>query len=158
MIKSLGKFLNVSICIGNKYIPKELLVDHVVICTPDNLCDMIRSNSPCKDFIKMLVIDDADEMLNRKAFFNQMRQILLYFNNDPQLIILSSSKFEEILDFFSDKMSNPEFIIMSDERPSLNCMYCFYIIDLNYYCKLIIVMFIYSYITVLCLFTRRMEI
>lgn len=158
MIKSLGKFLNVSIRIGSKYIPKELLVDHVVICTPHNLCDMIKINSPCKDFIKMLVIDDADEMLKRKFFFNQMRQILLFFNNEPQLIILSSSNFEEILDFFSDKTSNPEFIIMSDERPSLDCVYCFYFINLNDYCKLIIVIYIYSYITVLCLFTRRMEI
>lgn len=134
MVKSLGKFLNVSVCIGDSYIPIVSPVSHVMICTPHNLCDIIRSNSLCKDFIKMLIIDDADEMLKSSAFFNQMRQILLFFNNELQLIILSSSKFEEILDFFSDTLPNPEYIIMSDERPSLDSMYCFHINNLNY-CK-----------------------
>ncbi|VVC44474.1 Helicase, C-terminal,Helicase superfamily 1/2, ATP-binding domain,P-loop containing nucleoside [Cinara cedri] len=127
MVKSFGKFLNVSTSIGGAYIPKVSAVDHVLICTPRNLCDMIRNKSLCKDFIKIFVIDDADEMLKIKGFFNEMRQILLFLNNDPQLIITSSSKFEEILDFFSCTMSNPEYIIMSDERPSLDSILQYYI-------------------------------
>lgn len=71
----------------------------------------------------MLLIDDAEEMFKCLGFFNQIRSILLFLNNDCQLIILSTSKLEEILDQFFDIMQNPECIIVSDEKPSLDRIY-----------------------------------
>lgn len=70
----------------------------------------------------MLVIDDAGEMLATNRFFNQIRQVLLFLNKNRQLIILSSSKLEEILDQFSDEMLNPVHLIEPDEKPSLSGM------------------------------------
>lgn len=71
----------------------------------------------------MLVIDDTEEMFKCNGFFNQIRNILLFLNNDRQLIILSTSKLEEILDQFFDIMQNPECIIVPDEKPSLDRIY-----------------------------------
>jgi len=88
---------------------------------------MINCSSLCKDFIKILIIDDAEEMFDCNGFFNQIRHILLFLNNDRQLIILSTSKLEEILDQFSDVMQNPEYIIVPDEKPLLKGMYWFFI-------------------------------
>lgn len=120
MINSLGKFLNVSICIGGSNVPRKVSpVPHVVISTPHSLCDMINCNSLCKDFIKMLVVDDADEMFKYNGFCNNIRRVLLFLNNNPQLIILSTSKLEEIFDQFSEIMQNPEYIIVPDEKPLL---------------------------------------
>lgn len=124
MIKSFGKFLNVSTCIGGFHVPCKLSpVPHVVISTPRSLFDMINCSSLCKHFIKMLIVDDADEMFNCSGFLNQIGHILLFLNNDRQLIILSTSKLEEIIDQFSDIMQNPEYIVVPDEKPSLNGVY-----------------------------------
>lgn len=113
--------MNVSTCIGGTNVPRKVSpVPHVVISTPQGLCDMIDCNSLCKDYIKMLVIDDADEMIKSNGFFNKIRHIILFLKNDRQLIILSTSKLEEILDQFSDTMQNPEYIILPDEKPSLD--------------------------------------
>jgi translation initiation factor 4A len=128
MIKSFGKFLNVSTCIGGSNVPRKVSpVPHVVISTPHGLCDMINCNSLCKDFIKILVVDDADEMFNYNGFFNNIRRVLLFLNNNPQLIVLSTSKLEEIFDQFSEVMQNPEYIIVPDEKPSLEGNFLFFL-------------------------------
>ncbi|XP_026822523.1 protein PFC0760c-like [Rhopalosiphum maidis] len=129
-MKSIGKFLNVSTCIGGTNVPRKLSpVPHVVISTLQGLCEMINCNSLCKDFIKMLVIDDAEDMLKCNGFFNKIRYVLLFLNNNCQLIIMSTSKIEEILDQFSDLMQNPEYILAPNEKPSLNdiLQYCVYV-------------------------------
>uniref|UniRef100_A0A2H8TEC4 RNA helicase n=2 Tax=Melanaphis sacchari TaxID=742174 RepID=A0A2H8TEC4_9HEMI len=129
-MKSIGKFLNVSTCIGGTNVPRKLSpVPHVVISTLQGLCEMINCNSLCKDFIKMLVIDDAEDMLKCNGFFNKIRYVLLFLNNNRQLIILSTSKIEEILDQFSDLMQNPEYILAPNEKPLLNdiSQYCVYL-------------------------------
>jgi len=124
MMKSIGKFLNVSTCIGGTNVPRKLSpVPHVVISTLQGLCEMISCNSLCKDFIKMLIIDDAEEMFKCNGFFNKIRHILLFLNNNRQLIIMSTSKIEEILDQFSDLMKNPQYILVPDEKPSLSGTY-----------------------------------
>lgn len=129
-MKSIGTFLNVSTCIGGTNVPRKLSpVPHVVISTLQGLCEMINCNSLCKDFIKMLVIDDAEEMFKCNGFFNKIRHILLFLNNNRQLIVMSTSNIEEILDQFSDLMQNPEYILVPNEKPSLNdiLQYCVYV-------------------------------
>lgn len=124
MISSLGKFLNVSTFVGGFDIPLNMsIVPHVVIGTPCGIFDMINCDFLCIDFIKVLVVDDAEEMFEQNGFFNQIRCILLYLNDDRQLIILSTSKLEEILDQLFDTMQNPECIILPDEKPSLDRIY-----------------------------------
>lgn len=123
-MKSIGKFLNVTTCIGGTNVPRKLSpVPHVVISTLQGLYEMINCKSLSKDFIKMLVIDDAEDMLKCNGFFNKIRYVLLFLNNNRQLIIMSTSKIEEILDQFSDLMQNPEYVLAPDEKPSLNGIY-----------------------------------
>jgi len=123
-MNSIGKFLNVTTCIGGTNVPRKLSpVPHVVISTLQGLYEMINCKSLSKDFIKMLVIDDAEDMLKCNGFFNKIRYVLLFLNNNRQLIIMSTSKIEEILDQFSDLMQNPEYILAPDEKPSLNGIY-----------------------------------
>ncbi|CAH1737211.1 uncharacterized protein LOC114126377 [Aphis gossypii] len=127
-MKSIGKFLNVTTCIGGTNVPRKLSpVPHVVISTLQGLYEMINCKSLSKDFIKMLVIDDAEDMLKCNGFLNKIRYVLLFLNNNRQLIIMSTSKIEEILDQFSDLMQNPEYILAPDEKPSLNDILHYYV-------------------------------
>lgn len=71
----------------------------------------------------MLVVDDADEMFKCYGFPNHIRNVLRFLNSGCQLVIVSTSKLDEIFDQFSDMMHNPEFIIMSDEKPFLEGTY-----------------------------------
>ncbi|XP_050423891.1 probable ATP-dependent RNA helicase ddx52 isoform X2 [Adelges cooleyi] len=130
MIKSLGRFLKVFTCIGSKNVPKKVApVPHVVISTPQDLCEMIDCDSLNSRFIKILAVDDVDDMLDCNGFWSQIRRILLFLNSDRQLIILSTSKLEAVLDHFSDKMSNAVNFLAPDEKPSLAdiLQYYFYV-------------------------------
>lgn len=124
MIKSFGKFLNVSTCIGGTNGPHKVSpVPHVIVSTLCSLCEMINYKSLCKDFIKMLVIDDADEMFMHNGFSNQIKNVLQFLNSDCQLVIVSTSKLEDVFEHFSDMMHNPEHIIMPDVVPYLKGIY-----------------------------------
>lgn len=115
--------MDVSTCIGGTNVPRKVSpVPHVVVSTLQDLCDMIKFNSLCKDFIKILVFDDADELFKYYGLFNQIRYVLLFLNSNRQIIIGSSSRLEEILDQFSDVMQNPEYIIVPDDKPCLDGM------------------------------------
>lgn len=121
MIESFGKFLNVSTSIGSVDVLREAFpaVPHVVISTLQPLVEMINCRLLCKDFVNLLVIDDADELFNCVGFYDQIEHVLLYFNKDCRLMIFSTSKIDEILDLFSGRLHNPEYIIKPEEKPCL---------------------------------------
>jgi len=62
-------------------------------------------------------------MFKCNEFFKKIRHILLFLNDNRQLIIMSTSEIEEILDQFSELMKNPEYILVPNEKPSLNGIY-----------------------------------
>ncbi|XP_050520119.1 uncharacterized protein LOC126893716 isoform X4 [Daktulosphaira vitifoliae] len=130
MVKSLGRFLKVFTCIGSKNVPRKVApVPHVIISIPQDLCLMIDNGSLYCNFIKIVVVDDVDDMINDISFCKQMKQILLFLHNDRQLILSSSSKLEAMLDIFSDCMKDPVHMILPDIKPSLGdvIQYYFYV-------------------------------
>lgn len=56
-------------CVGGKSITDDIQVlqsgVHVAVGTPGRLCNMLHRKFLCPSHIKMLVLDDADEVLSR---------------------------------------------------------------------------------------------
>lgn len=78
VMRALGDYLGVKVhsCVGGTIIheSREILSNgvHVVVGTPGRVFDMLRRSYLRPDYIKMFVLDEADEMLS-KGFKDQVR-------------------------------------------------------------------------------------
>ena len=101
-MRALGDYLNVKVhaCVGGTSVREDQRIlqagVHVVVGTPGRVFDMLRRQSLRPDYIKMFVLDEADEMLSR-GFKDQVGKfnlilILLYVCNAyaPYIICLTS--------------------------------------------------------------------
>ena len=90
-MRALGDYLNVKVhaCVGGTSVREDQRIlqagVHVVVGTPGRVFDMLRRQSLRPDYIKMFVLDEADEMLSR-GFKDQVGKfnlilILLYVCN-----------------------------------------------------------------------------
>lgn len=71
VMRALGDYLNVKIhaCVGGTSVRSDQKIlsagVHVVVGTPGRVSDMLRRKSLKPNYIKMFVLDEADEMLSR---------------------------------------------------------------------------------------------
>ncbi len=97
VLLALGDFMSCSVhcCIGGKSIGEDIRkLDygvHIVSGTPGRVFDMIRRHTLRTRNIKMLVLDEADEMLGR-GFKEQIYDVYRYLPPETQvfLAVLSS--------------------------------------------------------------------
>ena len=120
VLKALGDFLNVQChaCIGGKSVNEDIRrLDsgvHVVSGTPGRVYDMIRRRNLQAQAIKMLVIDEADEMLNR-GFKDQIYDIYRYLP-PLQVVLISATMPQEVLDMTKLFMNEPiQVLVQRDE-------------------------------------------
>lgn len=71
VMRALGDYLGVKVhaCVGGTSVREDQRIlssgVHVVVGTPGRVFDMLRRQSLRPDYIKMFVLDEADEMLSR---------------------------------------------------------------------------------------------
>lgn len=71
VMRALGDYLGVKVhaCVGGTSVREDQRIlsggVHVVVGTPGRVFDMLRRQSLRSDYIKMFVLDEADEMLSR---------------------------------------------------------------------------------------------
>jgi len=63
---------------------------HIIVGCPGRVYDMLRRNNIHGKSIKLVVIDEADEMLS-SGFKDQVYKIFQYFNNDIQVALFSAT-------------------------------------------------------------------
>ena len=101
-------------------------VPHVVIGTTGRVYDMIRRKYLNTQYIKLFILDEADEMLSQ-GFKEQIYNIFQYFNSNIQVALFSATMPSDILDLTSKFMRNPIQIIMKTEELNLECIKQYYI-------------------------------
>jgi len=80
VMRTLGDYLQVKVhaCVGGtSFIDYQRILMsgfHVVVGTPGRVFDMLHRHPFCPDYIKMPVLDEADEILSR-GFKNQIYDI-----------------------------------------------------------------------------------
>jgi len=125
VFKALGDYLAVNChsCIGGTNVQTDRLKlnnqdgckPHVVVGTPGRVKDMIQRGWLSQGYIKMFVLDEADEMLNR-GFKDQIYDIFRHMNTDTQAILLSATMPKEVLEVTKKFMRNPvEILVKKDE-------------------------------------------
>lgn len=132
VILSLGDFLNVQChaCIGGKSIGEDIRrLDYgvqVVSGTPGRVFDMIQRKNLRTRNIKMLVIDEADEMLN-KGFKEQIYDIYRYLPPSTQVVLISATLPQEVLEMTRRFMNEPVKILVKRDELTLEGIKQFFV-------------------------------
>jgi translation initiation factor 4A len=99
---------------------------HIVIGTTGRVYDMIRRKYLNTQYIKLFILDEADEMLSQ-GFKEHIYNIFQYFNSNIQVALFSATMPDDILELSSKFMRNPIQIIMKTEELNLECIKQYYV-------------------------------
>ena len=88
---------------------------HIVVGTPGRVIDHIERGTFDISDINILVIDEADEMLNM-GFVDQVKSIVSKLNSKRQTMLFSATMPEEILALSNNYMNNPESIEIKAQK------------------------------------------
>lgn len=127
VLLALGDYMNVQChaCIGGTNVGEDIRKldygQHIVTGTPGRVygiyfvlffwyiiinLDMIRRRNLRTRSIKMLILDEADEMLT-KGFKEQLYDIYRYLPPNAQVVLLSATLPHEVLEMTSKFMTDP---------------------------------------------------
>jgi translation initiation factor 4A len=87
--------------------------------TPGRVLDMIKRKILITDYMKTLVMDEADEMLGR-GFEEQIKNIFKLVPGDVQVGLFSATMPPSILEMTKSLMRNPATILVKNEELTLD--------------------------------------
>jgi len=129
---ALGDYMNVSVhcCIGGQNIGEDMkkldLGQHVVSGTPGRVFDMIQRRNLRTRNIKMLVLDEADEMLN-KGFKEQIYDVYRYLPPATQVVVVSATLTNDVLAITKKFMTDPIRILVKRDELTLEGIKQFFV-------------------------------
>lgn len=132
VLLALGDFMNVQChaCIGGKSVSEDIRrLDfgvQAVSGTPGRVFDMIQRKNLRTRKIKMLVLDEADEMLNR-GFKEQIYDIYRYLPPTTQVVLVSATLPQEVLDMTKRFMNEPIKILVKRDELTLEGIKQFFV-------------------------------
>ena len=105
---------------SNKNIP------HVICGCPGRVFDMMRRDKISAKKIKIIILDEADEMLS-SGFKDQVYNIFQHLNNDVQVVLVSATLPDSIIVIIEKIMRDPVKIIVKREMLTLEGISQYYI-------------------------------
>uniref|UniRef100_A0A4W4FRW0 RNA helicase n=1 Tax=Electrophorus electricus TaxID=8005 RepID=A0A4W4FRW0_ELEEL len=133
VILALGDYMGASChaCIGGTNVRNEMQklqaeAPHIVVGTPGRVFDMLNRRFLSPKWIKMFVLDEADEMLSR-GFKDQIYEIFQKLSTNIQVVLLSATMPAEVLDVTTKFMREPVRILVKKEELTLEGIKQFYI-------------------------------
>jgi superfamily II DNA/RNA helicase len=110
---------------GNNDFSKRLH-PHVICGCTGRVLDMMQRNRITSRKIKLVILDEADEMLS-SGFKEQVYQIFQYFNNNIQVALFSATIPESIKPIVDKIVRNPVRISVKLEQLSLEGIHQYYV-------------------------------
>jgi len=90
----------------------------VITGTPGRVLDMISKRFLYTNDIKLLIFDEADEMLSF-GFQDSIYSIVQYMPKECQICLFSATKTDQTLDLSTKFLNNPETILVEDKNVTL---------------------------------------
>ena len=132
VLLALGDYMNVQChaCIGGTSIGEDIRKleygQHVVSGAPGRVFDMIRRRYLRTRNIKMLVLDEADELLS-KGFKDQIYDIYRYLPPATQVVIFSATLPYDVLEMTTKFMTDPIRILVKRDELTLEGIKQFFV-------------------------------
>ena len=130
--KNLGSYTNINpvLCIGGTNIfecRKQIKsAPSIAIGTPGRLIDMLRRRFISTKKIKILVLDEADELLSL-SFVDQMKIIVSGLPKSAQICLFSATMPDPAVEITKKFLHDPEVILIEPEKLTLEGISQFYI-------------------------------
>ena len=135
VVTDIGVFLGVKVhgCIGGAANPVQNDIrqlrknnTHAVVGTPGRVLDLIRRRALITSDIKVLVLDEADEMLSR-GFEDQIRDVFKALPDDVQAAVFSATYTLNSFDVAKRFMRNPVRILVKAQELTLKGIKQFFV-------------------------------
>jgi len=124
VIKALGDYMNVQChaCIGGTNVGSDIKAlakgQHIVSGTPGRVLDMIKRRNLNTRNVKMLILDEADELLS-KGFKEQIYDIYRQLPAGTQVVVVSATLPKDVLDMTSKFTTDPVKILVKRDELTL---------------------------------------
>lgn len=132
VVLALGDFMNVQChaCIGGTSLGDDIKKldygQHIVSGTPGRVIDMIHRRHLKTRNIKILILDEADEMLN-KGFKEQIYDVYRYLPPQTQVCLISATLPHAILEMTTKFMTDPIRILVKRDELTLEGIKQFFV-------------------------------
>jgi ATP-dependent RNA helicase RhlE len=93
----------------------------ILIATPGRLLDLMQQKYINLDHIKILVLDEADRMLDM-GFINDIRKIISFIPANRQTLFFSATMPPEIIKLTKDILHHPEKIEITPDQPAVEAI------------------------------------
>ena len=131
VFSNIGKYIEVRLALAVKSIPvrdninmilgknTDGMLPHVVIGTPGRMLDMITKKIINIDTVRVLVLDEADELLS-EGFITQIKQIISSIGTDTQIGLFSATMDTNFFKMTEKFLRNPINILINKENLTLD--------------------------------------
>ena len=133
VLDNIGRYLNISslLLVGGTSVEndKKLLSNnkyHVIVGTPGRIQDMIRRKCLKTKTLKLLIIDEADEMLS-SGFKEQISKIFSSMPEEIKIGLFSATLSDELLEMTKLFMETPIQILVKNEELTLQGITQYYV-------------------------------
>ena len=131
VISSLGQYMKIKTClaIGGVSVSdniRDVKTSHVLVGTPGRICDLMEQRAFNLQYIKILIMDEADELL-RQDFVNQIKKIIQKIPKDTQICLYSATLPDDLLHITQKFLNNPVKILVEPEKLSLEGIKQYYV-------------------------------
>ncbi len=134
VIMNLGKYTGCRVFLAVKQGEEERsqpritsIEDHIIVGTPGRVMDLLRHRVFSGKTIRILVLDEADEMIDTQGMGDQTLRIKKLLSPDVQTLLFSATYPEHVRDFALKVVPNPNQITVKREQLSLDNVKQFYI-------------------------------
>lgn len=121
----------VTLCGGTPYGPQVTSLQHhahIVVGTPGRILKHINKGTLDLQTLKILVLDEADRMLDM-GFYDDMAAIIAMTPNDRQTLLFSATYPDTIKQMSADFQQSPLDVSVSDDEPHADIRQVFYEFD-----------------------------
>ena len=132
VMKELASYTDISLCkvVGGTRVTDcvdDLRKDpQVIVGTPGRIIDMLQKRHIYTDKLKMVVIDEADEMLSH-GFQEMIHTIFIGIPKETQISLFSATFPDELFEITDKFMNSPERILVKKEQLTLEGISQYYI-------------------------------
>ena len=99
---------------------------HIIIGTPGRVLDMIQRRYIDIDTIKLLIIDEADELLSN-IFISQIKDIFSFLPSKMQVCLFSATMNDHFFDITNKFMNEPVKILIKNDELTLEGIQQYYV-------------------------------
>eukprot|EP00158_Paraphelidium_tribonemae_P002776 Partr_v1_DN25653_c1_g1_i3_m4712 putative (RNA) helicase len=132
VVLAFGDYMNVQChaCIGGTSIGEDIKKlehgQHIISGTPGRVYDMIKRRHLRTRNVKMLILDEADEMLSQ-GFKEQIYDVYRHLPPNCQVVIVSATMPQEVLELTSKFMTDPIRVLVKRDELTLEGIKQFFV-------------------------------